>query len=140
MRRPKSDERGQSLVEFALVLPVLLLLLLGILEFGWLFNGQITLTSAAREGARTAVVREDEMAVRVAIKRHVEGLSGFEFGGLYGSRAEMEAAGPLQPREVRAAKETECDAVHIYVHGNVPPLVGLISPRELTAHAVMRKE
>lgn len=43
----KRDEKGQSLVEFALILPILVLILLGIIEFGWLFNGKITLTSAA---------------------------------------------------------------------------------------------
>lgn len=42
---------GQSLVEFALVLPVLLLLVLGALDLGRLFSTKITLTNAAREGA-----------------------------------------------------------------------------------------
>ncbi len=54
--RYKKDENGQSLVEFALILPIMLLLLMGIVQFGFIFNGQITLTSAAREGARLAVV------------------------------------------------------------------------------------
>lgn len=53
--KKKSD--GQSLVEFALILPVLLLLIIGIIEFGWILNGQITLTNAAREGVRAAVVQ-----------------------------------------------------------------------------------
>jgi hypothetical protein len=46
------SEAGQSLVEFALVLPVLLLILLGIIQFGAVFNSLITLNAAAREGAR----------------------------------------------------------------------------------------
>jgi len=59
----KKDENGQSLVEFALILPVVLLLLMGIIQFGFIFNGQITVTSAAREGARLAVVTDpDEVA------------------------------------------------------------------------------
>ena len=41
------------MVEFALVLPVLLLVLLGILKFGLLFNNYITLMDAVRSGART---------------------------------------------------------------------------------------
>jgi Flp pilus assembly protein TadG len=48
----RSCEAGQSLVEFALVLPVLLLILLGIIQFGAVFNSLITLNAAAREGAR----------------------------------------------------------------------------------------
>ncbi len=46
------SETGQSVVEFALVLPVLLLILLGIIQFGAVFNSLITLNAAAREGAR----------------------------------------------------------------------------------------
>lgn len=47
---------GQSTVEFALILPVLLLILLGIIEFGWLFSSRIIITSAAREGARVYAI------------------------------------------------------------------------------------
>lgn len=50
------SRRGQSLIEFALILPVLLMLLLGVVEFGWLLNGKITVNSAAREGARVGAV------------------------------------------------------------------------------------
>ena len=46
-------EDGQTLVEFALVLPVLLLILTAILKFGLMFNHYITLTDAVRSGART---------------------------------------------------------------------------------------
>jgi Flp pilus assembly protein TadG len=45
-------DRGQSLVEFALILSPLLLLLLGIIQFGFIFNTYVTLTNAAREAAR----------------------------------------------------------------------------------------
>jgi hypothetical protein len=48
------DERGQSLVEMALVLPLLLLLLAGIIDFGRAYNNYIIITNAAREGARFA--------------------------------------------------------------------------------------
>ncbi len=48
--------RGQSVVEFALVLPLLLLILFGITEFGRVWMTQNILTSAAREGARLAIV------------------------------------------------------------------------------------
>lgn len=52
-----SDPRsGQALVEFALVAPILLLLILGVVEFGRAWNAYQVITDAAREGARTAVV------------------------------------------------------------------------------------
>jgi Flp pilus assembly protein TadG len=47
---------GQSLVEFALVLTPLFLVLLGIIQFGFIFNTYVTLTNAAREGARSGTV------------------------------------------------------------------------------------
>jgi Flp pilus assembly protein TadG len=50
------QQRGQSLVEFALVLPALMLILLSIVQFGIVFKQYITLTDAVREGARKAAV------------------------------------------------------------------------------------
>jgi hypothetical protein len=45
--------RGQGVVEFAIILPVFLMLLLGVLEFGFAFDHHLTLEYATREGART---------------------------------------------------------------------------------------
>lgn len=47
---------GQSLVEFSLVITPLLLILLGIIQMGFVFNAQVTITNAAREGARAATI------------------------------------------------------------------------------------
>jgi Flp pilus assembly protein TadG len=49
-------ERGQTFVEFALALPVLIVLLFGIIQFGIAFHSYITLTDATRAGARKAAV------------------------------------------------------------------------------------
>lgn len=46
------SERGATAVEFALVLPLLLIIVFGIIDFGRAINAQITITQAAREGAR----------------------------------------------------------------------------------------
>ena len=53
------DERGAALVEFALVLPLLLVLLLGMLEFGKAYNYWIDTTHLANQGARWAVVNRN---------------------------------------------------------------------------------
>jgi len=50
------DSRGQAIVETALVLPLLLLLLMGIIEFGRLGNTYLAVTHAARHGVRHATV------------------------------------------------------------------------------------
>jgi len=49
-------ERGAAAVEMALVLPLLLLVLFGLIDFGRAFNAQMQLTQAAREGVRVVVV------------------------------------------------------------------------------------
>jgi TadE-like protein len=50
----KHAQRGQSLVEFAAIVPVLAIALSGILEFGLAFDSDMAIETAAREGARTA--------------------------------------------------------------------------------------
>jgi len=50
------DDNGQTMVEFILVLPVLLIVLFGIFQFGITFKNYISLTDAVRAGARTAAV------------------------------------------------------------------------------------
>jgi hypothetical protein len=52
LRRPQSGQQGQGLIEFALVVPVLMLLLIGMLDMGMAFNHNLTLEYATREGAR----------------------------------------------------------------------------------------
>lgn len=59
------QERGSSTVEFALVVPLLIVLVFGILQFGIAFGNQLAITHAAREGARLAAVGAfDEDSVR----------------------------------------------------------------------------
>jgi Flp pilus assembly protein TadG len=56
------DDRGAVLVEFALIVPILVILLVGIIEFGRAYNLQITLQGAAREGARALALGQDPAA------------------------------------------------------------------------------
>ena len=56
--RLRSSDKGANLVEFAFVLPFLLILLLGIIEFGWVFATNLDVKHGAREGARITAVNE----------------------------------------------------------------------------------
>ena len=51
-----TNERGAELIEMAIALPLLLLVVLGIVDFGFLFQRYLVLTNAAMEGARVAVL------------------------------------------------------------------------------------
>lgn len=55
-RRSRDGAAGQSLVEFALVLIPLFFILLGIIQFGFIFNTYVTITSATREAARSGTI------------------------------------------------------------------------------------
>lgn len=55
-RRRWDSERGAAAVEFALILPILVLILFGVIEFGGVYNAQLMLTGAAREAAREMTV------------------------------------------------------------------------------------
>lgn len=58
------SDRGSAAVEFALLFPILLLIVFGIIDFGRALNAQITLTQAAREGARLAAVDQPNVVSR----------------------------------------------------------------------------
>lgn len=69
---PKS-EKGQATVEFALLLPILILMLCGIINFGWIFGNQLLAKNAVREAARYTAIHyydsstDDDRAVAASI-------------------------------------------------------------------------
>jgi Flp pilus assembly protein TadG len=73
------SEQGQSIVEFAFVLPILLALVLGIVQFGIAFNNYLTITDATRVGARKAAVSrflgDNGAAARTATYNAAAGLN-----------------------------------------------------------------
>ncbi|MGH2446039.1 MAG: TadE/TadG family type IV pilus assembly protein [Candidatus Limnocylindria bacterium] len=58
----RAAEHGQALVEFAAVLLPILFLIVGIIQFGLIFGANVTLTNAAREGARAATIAPYDIA------------------------------------------------------------------------------
>ncbi|NEK60450.1 pilus assembly protein [Geodermatophilus sabuli] len=66
--RPRDDQRGAAAVEFAMIVPLLIVLVLGIAEFGHAFQVQGTLSAAAREGARAMALQNDPAAARTAVR------------------------------------------------------------------------
>ena len=68
------NERGAAMVEFAIIAMLLFAFIFGIIELGWIFNGYVTLTSAAQEGARLAIVTSiddlDKEVIRDKVRDH----------------------------------------------------------------------
>lgn len=127
-RRLKKDDNAQALVEFTLILPILILLVLGMIEFGWLLNGKITLNSAAREGARAGVVLD---ATGADLKNQVmntvtatTNLSGLTIN-----------SGGSSVTKVN-------DYIVVTVKAEIDPIIGLYVPNKvtMTSEAKMRCE
>jgi Flp pilus assembly protein TadG len=76
IRAHTKDERGQTMVEFALVLPVLLVVLFGIIQFGITYGNYVALTDAVRAGARTAAVSRSSTDPVGDTKARVKDASG----------------------------------------------------------------
>lgn len=68
-RRATAD-RGQTLVEFALILPILILLLVGVFDLGRAVHSYNTISNAAREGMRLAIVDQNQAAIEDRAVKH----------------------------------------------------------------------
>jgi hypothetical protein len=118
----RGADSGQSTVEFALVLPFVMLLLLGLLQAGLLLRDQLVVVGAAREGAREAAVTADRGRIRNAAQRAAPTLD-------------------LAVQVTRGAKRGDAARVLVKARPTGLPLVGgIVSGRTITADAVMRVE
>lgn len=128
MRSVVKSEKGQSLVEFALVLPLFLFLLIGIAEFGRAWMTRNILTGAAREAVRIAAVQGN---IASATARATSVLSS---AGIHGASVQLNDDG---------AAYGICAATVSYnfplaIAGFLPGIPGASIP--LTSSTSMRKE
>ncbi|MGB4589581.1 MAG: TadE/TadG family type IV pilus assembly protein [Clostridiaceae bacterium] len=135
------NEKGQGLVEFALVLPVLLLILLGIVEFGWLFNAKITMTSAAREAARVYAIKGiPKVGDPDYIKNAVENTISI----LTSTNTVIDGTLDVDPLPLISLSEgSEIQMATVIVTADIRPLIGFYivdKNIKLTSQASMRVE
>ena len=120
-----SADRGQSTVELALVLPVVLVLAFLVVQVGLVVRDQVRVVHAAREGARAAAVSPDPGAAAGAVDRN---------GGLAPDRTEVTTS-------PRGGRGSEVTVVVTYRAATDLPLVGPLLPDlDLSADATMRVE
>lgn len=122
------QERGQSLVEFGLAMPVLVALLLFIVSCGQLFSAQLVLINAAREGARVGAIGAPQEAVRKTAMAYIKS------AGLTDTDAEIEIKGAQDDPGSSVQVKT------IYKLSLVVPIPGLPNPVPLETQALMRIE
>ena len=82
MRRHSNREAGQDLVEFAMILPLFLLLSLGVIESSLLFFQYSAIANAAREGARAGIVMPNQMCDQACLDAHAETVARSRIIGL----------------------------------------------------------
>lgn len=131
--RFRKTERGQAMVEMALILPILILIVFGIIEFGRIFNTKLIVSNAAREGARYAAVNgntvNDEQIFDV-VKNYVPSLDPLKVDP---------HVTPGQSERVRGTAVT----VSVYYDVEiVAPVISVITgnPYKVTAQTTMRVE
>ena len=109
------SERGQSLLEFALVLPVFLVLVFGIIDFGLGLKAWISITNAAREGARVGAVRGTCDEIRQQVKD--------TSGGLVTSDDQIE----ITPEDCDGTSGDSVTVTVTYEYDLITPLGGMLS-------------
>ena len=128
--------RGMAMVEFVMVLPALLVILFGILEFGVLFYQWLTLSNAAREGARAAVVYRktcDAALVKSLVEQTVIGYAGSAHVDLAASDIDVtgQCAGRGTPVRVEVSHDFNLQVLPGFLASLSPtiPLVGTFQMR-----------
>jgi len=151
----QAQRQGTATVEFALVLPLLLGLLFGIIEFGLLFKDQLSIQQAAREGARVAAVGKVRTEVNNRITASVATLVTASLtydvmyrtysGGAWSSYTTLgtTADGTANDAPVGAQIRVRTHYVHAFATGSLfARLIGRPGATNMTLHAemVMRRE
>ncbi|HHX95652.1 MAG TPA: pilus assembly protein [Clostridia bacterium] len=125
------ENRGQGLVEMAIVLPVFILLFFGIIEFGRIFNAFLVTKEASREGARLAALGHENSIVVDAAR---------DAAGIFDSKA-VEVS--ISPSDMSNRKKGNAVTVTVsYTVDLVAPVISGILGEEfpVSASTVMRVE
>ena len=130
------NERGASAAEFALLLPVLLTILFGIIEFGMIMYGREVVTNAAREGARAGIVQGPPKRTEgeiIAIATNYLTGTGVNTADVTFSVAGEGLANP---------NTLTVTATYLYrfLIPYIPAVVGIPDPLTITTQTVMRHE
>ncbi len=132
----KLNERGAAATEFALLLPVFLLILFGIIEFGMIMYGREVVTNAAREGARAGIVQGPP-------KRTVGDITTIANSYLTGTGVNQ-ADVTFTPTGVGLASPNTLTVTAVYNYNflipYIPNVLGVPNPLVITTQAVMRHE
>ena len=129
----RDKESGAVAVEMALLLPILILLLLGIMEFGRAYNAQVTLTSAAREGVRVMAINNVESDARTAASNAMSTLNPTTTNPTFAFTFATSPATSPSPTACGAGRQ-----VTMTISYNLSSLTGIAGPFSMTGKGVMQ--
>ena len=130
--RTRPHEAGQGMVEFALVAPVLFLIMFAIIQFGFLLGGQIALTNGVREAARYASTVSNATAAQVKTELTTRSLPraipGFRPGNLVNANTTVTYCSVQNPNSTVATPSwsIRVRVTAQYRHPLILPLVDLV--------------
>jgi Flp pilus assembly protein TadG len=147
----RGEERGQSMIELAVAMPVLLLVLLGAVEFGRLSYAAIEVANAARAGvaygSQSAATAADIAGMQNAATNDSGDLAGWRLGGVTATASQVCSCSTATAGVTCANAGTMCAgsrtlvSVQVNTTANVDPLIyvpGMPHRYTLNGHATMR--
>lgn len=124
------SKKGQSLVETALILPFVILILMGIIDFGMMFNNYLLVSNASREGARNAAVGTSDSDIGLLVSDITQTLD------------QTRIIVTINPDQTLRKKGDEVTVTVTFNYELITPVIGAVvpSPIVLTGRTIMRVE
>ncbi|WP_010247429.1 TadE/TadG family type IV pilus assembly protein [Acetivibrio cellulolyticus] len=125
-----AGQKGQSIVETALILPIIILILTGIIDFGLMFNNYLVITNASREAARNAAVGATDAEIAVMVANMTTSLNSSKLSTT------------IYPGQALRKKGDEVVVTIEYDNALLTPIISSIipNPLHLQAKTTMRME
>lgn len=139
MKKQLISEEGASAVEFALILPVLALLLFGTIEFGLLLYNKQVLTNAGREGCRAGIVARDTRLTAAEIDGIVQNYCSSKLI-TFNAVKTPPATTVTFPASQVFGQDLDVRVTYNYDFLVIPNSIAGLSPFTLSARTVMRYE
>ena len=130
VRDVRDGKKGQAVVETALILPIIVVILMGIIDFGLLFSNYLVLANASRDGARSAAIGYSDQDVMTTVFN------------ITSTMDQSKMTVNIYPAQSLRKKGEEVTVTVEYDNVLLTPIIGAIVPNpvHLRAKTVMRVE
>lgn len=120
------SKKGQSLVETALILPFVILILMGIIDFGMMFNNYLLVSNASREGARNAAVGTSDSDIGLLVSNITQTLD------------QTRVTVNISPDQILRKKGDEVTVTVTFNYELITPVIGAVVPSPIVLTSTLR--